>query len=181
MSAATDKSLRMSYRIGRGEQGVLTFEPYKSYLLPLWRFRTVPIARNSSEDLWNKFLEYDAAGDFVGMDMARKFVQMGMTRAKRYANYKAGRKYSKASGGEQLEKSEGHKGKEEKEEASMVFREVWEKCRVYEGYLRRKREFLKEQREWDCDRRHLQARYDGEKEKEVQQKAVVTQGKTEPG
>ena len=27
--AATDKALRMSYRIGRGEQGVLTFEPYK--------------------------------------------------------------------------------------------------------------------------------------------------------
>src|SRR6478735_1448234 len=46
---------RMSYRIGRGEQGVLTFEPYKSHILPLWRFRTVPIARRSAEDLWAKF------------------------------------------------------------------------------------------------------------------------------
>ncbi|KAG9631676.1 hypothetical protein KCU64_g16565, partial [Aureobasidium melanogenum] len=36
----TTHAQRMEYRIGRGEMGVLTFEPYKSYLLPLWRFRT---------------------------------------------------------------------------------------------------------------------------------------------
>jgi hypothetical protein len=76
LSAATNKPLRMSYRIGRGEQGVLTFEPYKSTLLPLWRFRTVEIARSSSEDLWQKFEDYDQQGDFVGMDMTRKFIQM---------------------------------------------------------------------------------------------------------
>jgi hypothetical protein len=76
MSAATDKSLRMSYRIGRGEQGVLTFEPYKSSLLPLWRFRTVDIARRSSQELWARFVEYDRLDDFVGMDMTRKFIQM---------------------------------------------------------------------------------------------------------
>jgi hypothetical protein len=28
------------YRVGRGEQGVLSVEPYKSELLPHWRFRT---------------------------------------------------------------------------------------------------------------------------------------------
>jgi hypothetical protein len=76
MSAATNKSLRMSYRIGRGEQGVLTFEPYKSVLLPLWRFRTTEIARKSSEELWERFEEYDRQDDFVGMDMTRKFIQM---------------------------------------------------------------------------------------------------------
>jgi hypothetical protein len=75
-SAATDKTLRMSYRIGRGEQGVLTFEPYKSTLLPLWRFRTVAIAKKSSEDLWERFEDYDRREDFVGMDMTRKFIQM---------------------------------------------------------------------------------------------------------
>ena len=34
---ASEKStaLRMGYHIGRGEQGVMTFEPYKSTLLPL--------------------------------------------------------------------------------------------------------------------------------------------------
>jgi hypothetical protein len=75
-SAATNQSLRMSYRIGRGEQGVLTFEPYKSALLPLWRFRTTEIARKSSEELWEQFEEYDRREDFVGMDMTRKFIQM---------------------------------------------------------------------------------------------------------
>src|SRR3954470_15180275 len=76
MSAVTDKSLRMRYRIGRGEQGVLTFERYKSAILPLWRFRTPDIARKSADELWERFKEYDRQGDFVGMDITRKFIQM---------------------------------------------------------------------------------------------------------
>src|SRR5688500_14446261 len=32
------------YVIGKGEQGVLTVEPYKSELLPLWRFKTPAMA-----------------------------------------------------------------------------------------------------------------------------------------
>src|SRR5262245_25012948 len=75
------------YRIGRGEQGVLLVEPYKSELLPLWRFRTPLIARKSAAALYRRFLKYRASGDFVGMDMARKFLQMGITRARRYANH----------------------------------------------------------------------------------------------
>ena len=81
------------YVIGRGEQGVLTVEPYKSELLPQWRFRTPAIARASSKALYEKFVAYGKAGDFVGMDMARKFIQMGWTRARRYANHPTGRKY----------------------------------------------------------------------------------------
>jgi hypothetical protein len=81
------------YRIGRGEQGVLTAEPYKSELLPLWRFKTEAIAKVSSKALYAAFATYRDAGDFVGMDMARKFIQMGYTRARRYANHKSGRKY----------------------------------------------------------------------------------------
>lgn len=73
------KSHRMSYRIGRGEQGVLTFEPYKSAILPLWRFKTPAIARRSAAQIYDKFLEYDAQDDFVGMDMCRKFLQMVRT------------------------------------------------------------------------------------------------------
>lgn len=72
----TNPSLKFSYRIGRGEQGVLTFEPYKSKLLPLWRFRTVELAKKSSQDLWQRFEEYEKEDDFVGMDMSRKFIQM---------------------------------------------------------------------------------------------------------
>ncbi len=37
------------YRVGRGEQGVLLVEPYKSEILPHWRFKTPDIAKESSE------------------------------------------------------------------------------------------------------------------------------------
>lgn len=139
----------MSYRIGRGEQGVLTFEPYKSALLPLWRFRTVPVARQSAADLWTRFEAFDTEGDFVGMDMARKFIQMGMTRAKRYANHAGGRKYRKGTR-EELPRSEAHRDKSEKEQASLVFREQWERCRAHPGYKKRKEEFLAEQKQWQA-------------------------------
>ncbi|KAI9694150.1 MAG: hypothetical protein M1822_003421 [Bathelium mastoideum] len=145
--AVSDKSLRMSYRIARGEQGVLTFEPYKSALLPHWKFKNPSIARDSSSTLYDKFLQYSEEGDFVGMDMCRKFVQMGMTRAKRYANHKGGRKYDKASGKE-LERRD-HPGRKEKEESSKIFREVLEKCKKHEAYQRHKEEFLREQKQWD--------------------------------
>ena len=82
------------YRVGKGEQGVLLVEPYKSQILPHWRFRTADIARVSADAIYAMFLAYKAQSDFVGMDMARKFLQMGFTRARRYANHKGGRKWS---------------------------------------------------------------------------------------
>lgn len=81
------------YRVGRGEQGVLTCEPYKSELLPLWRFKDEAQAKRSATALYRAFLAFREQADFVGMDMARKFVQMGYTRSRRYANNKSGRKY----------------------------------------------------------------------------------------
>lgn len=65
------------YRIGRGEQGVLLVEPYKSEILPYWRFKTPELARQSSQQIYELFLVYKTAGDFAGIDMARKFLQMG--------------------------------------------------------------------------------------------------------
>ena len=84
--------------------------------------------------------------------MARKFLQMGMTRAKRYANHKGGRKYGE--NGEVVKVAEGEewKGRSEKEEASRVFREVWERARGWEGYQVKKAEFLKRQKERDKQR-----------------------------
>ena len=35
------------YEIGRGQQGVLICEPYKSELYPLWRFKTPHEAQES--------------------------------------------------------------------------------------------------------------------------------------
>ncbi len=81
------------YRVGRGEQGVLLVEPYKSELLPHWRFRTPEAARASASKLFEMYETYKSADDFVGMDMARKYIQMGWTRAMRYANHRSGKKY----------------------------------------------------------------------------------------
>ena len=81
------------YRVGRGEQGVLSVEPYKSEILPHWRFKTEASARKSAAKIYRLFRRYKAAGDFVGMDMARKFLQMGWTRSMRYANHRSGKKY----------------------------------------------------------------------------------------
>ncbi|KAL5379297.1 hypothetical protein DPSP01_008570 [Paraphaeosphaeria sporulosa] len=148
MSQTGSKADHMSYRIGRGEQGVLTFEPYSAEILPLWRFKTPAIARQSSKKIYDKFFEYEKQDDFVGMDMCRKFLQMGMTRAKRYANHAGGRKYDKETGKE-LGRSTNHEGAKEKLEASMIFREVWEKAKTYETYVEKKKIFLKEQKEWD--------------------------------
>lgn len=142
------RETRMSYRIGRGEQGVLTFEPYKSHLLPLWRFRTVPVAKKSAQDLWEKFEEFDDQDDFVGMDMARKFIQMGFTRSRRYANHAGGRKYASKDSKKQLPRSDDHKGKKEKEATAEIFREYWDKCKAHEGYQLKKEAFQKELKEW---------------------------------
>ncbi|KAF7903145.1 uncharacterized protein EAF01_006194 [Botrytis porri] len=118
-----------TYRIQRGEQGVLTYEPYKSYLLPLWRFRTASIAEKSSNALYGEFLQFYRENDFVGMDMSRKFIQMGMTRSKRYANHKGGRKYDIGKDGEkvEIEKSQGHEGQEDKLIASGIFKKNFQK------------------------------------------------------
>lgn len=142
------KAQRMSYRIARGEMGVLTFEPYKSEILPAWRFKTPAIARKSSTEIFAKFLAYNDADDFIGMDMSRKFLQMGMTRAKRYANHKGGRKYDQATG-EELAQDKDFEGKDEKLQASLIFREVWEKAKCHDGYQAKKERFIKEQKEWD--------------------------------
>ena len=88
------------YWVGKGEQGVLLVEPYKSEILPHWRFKTVAEAKKSSTKIYKLFLAYLKAKDFPGADMARKFLQMGWTRARRYANHEGGRKYHKQTGEE---------------------------------------------------------------------------------
>lgn len=83
------------YRVGRGEQGVLLVEPYKSEILPHWRFKTPQQASRSARAILGLFRQYRDHDDFIGMDMARKFLQMGYTRARRYANHSSGRKYGR--------------------------------------------------------------------------------------
>jgi hypothetical protein len=121
------------YRVGKGEQGVLLVEPYKSEILPHWRFKTPAIAKRSANKIYKMFLEYKAADDFVGMDMARKFLQMGYTRSRRYANHKSGRKYKEGSK-EVLEREEDPV----KAESARIFYEKWKKAREDKIYLERR-------------------------------------------
>lgn len=125
------------YRVGRGEQGVLICEPYKSELLPHWRFRTPDIAAESSAKLYRMFLEYLADDDFPGADMARKYLQMGFTRARRYANYKGGRKYV-ASDGSLLDKGTGDPSKAE---CAEIFYRGWQNAESNPLYRHRKAEW----------------------------------------
>ncbi len=125
------------YRVGKGEQGVLLVEPYKSEILPHWRFKTVDIAKESSAAIYKMFLAYLKADDFPGADMAHKFLQMGWTRARRYANHKGGRKYDKKSGDE-LPRTEDA----EKARAAAIFYERYVTARQHPVYVRLKKKHL---------------------------------------
>jgi hypothetical protein len=124
------------YRVGVGEQGVLLVEPYKSEILPHWRFKTPEAARASSAKIYELFLEYKKERDFVGMDMARKFLQMGITRARRYANHPSGRKYRK--GTREVIPVEGEDA--EKAESARIFQEKYYLAKNDELYQALKRE-----------------------------------------
>lgn len=124
------------YRVGKGEQGVLICAPYKSELLPLWRFRTPELAAESSAALYERFLAYLAADDFPGADLARKYLQMGFTRARRYTNYKGGRKYAEDGG--QLERGTGDPIKAKSAE---IFYRVWQDAEAHPQYAARKAEW----------------------------------------
>lgn len=131
------------YRIGKGEQGVLLVEPYKSEILPYWRFKTPEIARESSEKIYQMFLDYLEQDDFVGADMARKFLQMGYTRSRRYANHKSGRKYEKNPQKESTKEAQLEARKNllpnevdpVKAESAAIFKEKWMLAKTNEKYL----------------------------------------------
>jgi hypothetical protein len=127
------------YRVGKGEQGVLSVEPYKSEILPHWRFRTEEVARESSKKIYEKFLAYKEEDDFVGMDMARKFLQMGYTRARRYANHRSGKKYDEEGN---VRAQEPDALDNEKARAARVFYEQYVEAREDEHYKRRRREWV---------------------------------------
>ncbi|HEV7350396.1 DUF4385 domain-containing protein [Telluribacter sp.] len=148
------------YRIGVGEQGVLLVQPYKSELLPHWKFKTEAVASESARKIYELFEQYLKDEDFVGADMARKYLQMGFTRARRYANHKSGRKYSIG----EADKTQGltypyssgskNKGNEvlapeedaltnEKARAAAVFKTYWFQAKNHPDYLNQKAAFRK--------------------------------------
>ena len=125
-----DKKHPEKYRVGKGEQGVLICEPYKSEIVKHWRFKTPEEATISSNDIFNMFLDYLHQHDFVGADMARKFLQMGFTRSRRYANYQGGKKY-KNTEGDQYEKGTGDP---QKIISAHIFYEKWKEAEGIKKY-----------------------------------------------
>ena len=118
------------YCVGKGEQGVLLVEPYKSEILPHWRFKTPEIARISADKIYQLFQDYKAQDDLVGMDMARKFLQMGYTRSRRYANHKSGRKYGAADRTVLPREEDPIKA-----ESATIFYEKWQLAKFDLDYL----------------------------------------------
>ena len=141
------------YKIGRGQQGVLICEPYKSELHPLWRFKTPFEAQESCEAIFQKFFEYINANDFVGADMAKKYLHMGFTRSRRYWNHSSGKKWEKVpddnicqySG---LPSTQSYNWKvlpydrTEKRfyESSLIFQKYWKAARENKTYLEMKKQ-----------------------------------------
>lgn len=123
------------YRVGRGEQGVLICQPYKSEILPHWKFKTPSDAKKSAAAISKLFRAYLREDDFVGADMARKFLQMGYTRSRRYANYKGGQKYDKEQDYVPLERGTGDN---EKALSAAIFYEAWRKAEASTKYARLK-------------------------------------------
>ena len=128
------------YRVGKGEQGVLICEPYKSEIGQYWRFRTAEIAAQSSEKISHLFHDYLKANDFVGADMARKYLQMGYTRARRYANYKGGKKYDKDQDYKPLDRGTGS---EEKAKAAAIFYQAYKAAQANPIYAKLKADWKK--------------------------------------
>lgn len=126
------------YRVGKGEQGVLICQPYKGEIGPYWRFKNADAAKESSEKIFNLFIDYLRQEDFVGADMARKYLQMGFTRARRYANYKGGKKYDKENDYRQMERGTGEA---EKAAAAAIFYDKWQAAEANELYSDLKNEW----------------------------------------
>lgn len=147
------------YRIGKGEQGVLLVEPYKSEILPYWKFKTKTIAEKSAKKIYWLFESYLKRNDFIGADMAKKYLQMGFTRARRYANHKSGRKYEKdekKARKEGYSLSPGSSNKvnkiikqetdaltNEKSKAAKIFKHYWFVAKDHPQYIKQKIKFKK--------------------------------------
>ena len=127
------------YVIGRGEQGVLIAEPYKSEILPHWKFATPAAAKLSAEKIYSLFMQYGKQQDFVGMDMARKFLQMGFTRARRYANHRSGTKYDTDG---TVTKQAADWANSDKARSAAIFKQFYDRARQDPLYIELKQKHM---------------------------------------
>ena len=132
------------YKIGKGQQGVLICQPYKSEICPHWKFKTPQIAKVSAEKIYSLFLSYLDNDDFVGADLAKKYLHMGFTRSRRYANHKSGKKYQNKDGEWSILKQEEDWNSSQKAQSAEVFKVYWQLARDNKKYLSLKENFLYE-------------------------------------
>ena len=133
----------LEYRIGRGQQGVLICEPYKSELYPLWRFKTPNLAKQSCNMIYDKFVEYLDNDDFVGADMAKKYLHMGFTRSRRYWNHSSGTKWEKKNG--EWKVLPYDRTEKRFYDSSLIFQRYWKVARENKRYLEMKKQHRSQQ------------------------------------
>ena len=83
------------YKIGRGQQGVLICQPYKSELHQYWRFKTPEKHRSILylryiKCFYNIWIMMSSLVTYV-----KKYLHMGFTRSRRYWNHSSGKKWTK--------------------------------------------------------------------------------------
>lgn len=129
------------YKIGRWEQWVLLVEPYKSEILPFWKFKTPEIAQVSAEKIYSLFLEYIEKEDFVWADMARKFLQMWYTRSRRYANHTSWKKYiSNPQNSDNQSEEKILRKNQNPQEKDALTNEKAQSARIFYGYYLKAKE-----------------------------------------
>ena len=125
------------YKVGRGQQGVLICQPYKSELHPLWRFKTPFEAQESCESIYQKFFEYMNKDEFVVADMAKKYLHMGFTRSRRYWNHSSGKKWINDGEWKILPYDRSEK---RFYDSSLIFQRYWKVARENKTYLEMKKQ-----------------------------------------
>ena len=144
------------YKVGRGQQGVLICQPYKSELHQYWRFKTPEEAQESASKIYKMFLQYMDNDEFVGADMAKKYLHMGFTRSRRYWNHSSGKKWTKEEmicnySGLPSVKSYEWKvlpyDRTEKRfyDSSLIFQRYWKVARENKRYLEMKKQHRSQQ------------------------------------
>lgn len=114
---------KRKYVIGKGQFGVLMYEPYKSEILPHWKYKNPEVAKKSAKKILEMFYDYLKKGDFPGADMAKKYLHMGNTRSLRYAKYPGGKKYVDGK-----ERKPIIWASPEKYKVSRIFRKAWKEA-----------------------------------------------------
>ena len=124
------------YRVGKGEQGVLICEPYKSELTPHWRFKTPELASREQRGSLPNVRRISESRGFRRRRYGPKIPADGLHPRRRYANYKGGIKYDKNNGYALNERGTGDPAKAE---SAAIFHQKWKQAEAHPEYATRKK------------------------------------------